>query len=221
MNKQPKIKRRNKQKFRKQYATKSVSAPNKIYATEFPRTMKVKLVYLEALQTATTNGLNLDRVFNLNSGFDPYRTGTGHQPRGWDQWAAMYNRYRVDTTYVSVSWTNAPSDGAVCSILASNDATNITDLSDVVESPFSVWKAIQLGGPAIVIKKTYNLAAITGVPQHTYQADDRYSALTSSDPAEVIALHVGFNCKTAFTTDVYVVMEMYITFFDPFTISAS
>jgi len=220
MNKQNRKQNKNNNKKQGRRSQK-ITTPNQIYATEFPRTMKVKLVYLEALQAATTNALNLDYVFNLNSGFDPNRTGTGHQPRGWDQWAALYNRYRVDKTEVRASFTNAPSDGAVVSIFASNDATNLTDLSDIIESPFSIWKPMQLGGPGITLTKTYDLASITGIPKSQYMVDDRYSALTSADPAEIIVVHVGFNCKTAFTRDVYVVLEQYITFFDPIHIASS
>lgn len=195
--------------------------PNQIYAKGFPRQMKVKLTYVESLAAATTNGLNFDRVFNLNSGFDPYRTGTGHQPRAWDQWSALYNRYRVDRTEVSVSWTNAPSDGAIVSLYANNDATNITLIDDIIELPFSKWAPIQLGGPAITLKAAYNLHQLTGVSKMVYESDDRYSALTSSDPAEILALHAGFNCKTAFTTNSYTVLNYYVTFFDPIQIAQS
>lgn len=220
-NKQTKKQQQKKSKKQQQGILKSSYRPNQIYATEFPRTMKVKLVYLEALSTATTNGLNLDRVFNLNSGFDPYRTGTGHQPRGWDQWTTMYNRYRVDVCDVIAQFTNAPSDGAMCSLFANNDATAITDLSEIIESPFCYWKPIQLGGPAVTIRHRFNLAAINGITHQHYQTDDRYSALTTSDPAEILALHVGFNCKTAFTTNMYITLEYYITFFDPIQVAAS
>ena len=34
-------------------------------------------------------------IFNLNSLYDPDRTGVGHQPRGFDQIKTLYNRYRV------------------------------------------------------------------------------------------------------------------------------
>lgn len=195
--------------------------PNQIYASAFPRAFKVKLKYIESISTATTNGLNFDRVFNLNSAFDPYRTGVGHQPRAFDQWALFYNRYRVDMVDVKVSYTNAPSDGAICSLLANNDATNLTSIDDIVEMPFSQWKPIQLGGPGVDLSAHYNLSAVTGVTKQHYEIDDRYSALTTADPAEILALHVGFNCKTAFTTNFYVVMHQYITFYDPIQIGSS
>lgn len=36
-----------------------------------------------------------NHVFNLGSIFDPDYTGVGHQPAFHDQWATLYNRYRV------------------------------------------------------------------------------------------------------------------------------
>jgi hypothetical protein len=195
--------------------------PNQAYALGRPNEMKIALSYTENFETATTNGLNLDRVFNLNSAFDPYRTGTGHQPREYDQWAAIYNRYRVDRVDVKVVYTNAPSDGAVTSIHASNDANGLTLITDVMEQPFCIWKPFSLGGNGVTLSKTFYLNEITGVSYSTYRDDDRYQAIISSDPSEIIALHVGFNCRTAFTTNIYVQMKQYITFFDPNYVSQS
>lgn len=205
----------------RQIAISRNPAPNQQYAVNRPNEMKIILTYQEPFQAATTTGLNFDRVFNLNSAFDPYRTGTGHQPREFDQWAAIYGRYRVDRVDVTAMYTNTPSDGAICTLLASNDATNLTVLDDIIEQPFSVWKPFSAGGQGITLKKTYYLNEITGVQYATYRDDDRYQAVVSADPSEIIALHVGFWTRSSFTADFYVVLKQYITFFDPAYVAAS
>lgn len=195
--------------------------PNQPYALGRPNEMKIALAYTENFETATTSTLNLDRVFNLNSAFDPYRTGAGHQPREFDQWAAIYGRYRVDRVDVKVIYTNAPSDGAVVSILGSNDVNALTLITDIIEQPFCIWKPFAIGGGGVTLSKTFYLNEITGVSYSTYRDDDRYQALVSTDPSELIALHVGFFTRSGFTTNIYVYMKQYITFFDPNYVSQS
>ena len=47
-------------------------------------------------QTFTiSSALGAVQRFNLNNIYDPDRTGVGHQPYGYDQLGAIYNRYRV------------------------------------------------------------------------------------------------------------------------------
>lgn len=195
--------------------------PNQQYALGRPNEMKISLAYTENFETATTTGVNLDRVFNLNSAFDPYRTGTGHQPREFDQWAAIYGRYRVDRVDVKVIFTNAPTDGAVVSILGSNDVNGLTLITDIIEQPFCIWKPFAIGGNGVTLSKTFYLNEITGVSYSTYRDDDRYQAQSSADPTELIALHVGYFTRSSFTTNIYVYMKQYITFFDPNYVSQS
>jgi len=46
-------------------------------------------------QTFLLSDVSPGWTFNLNSIFDPDRTGTGHQPYGHDTFQTLYNRYRV------------------------------------------------------------------------------------------------------------------------------
>lgn len=59
----------------------------------FPKTSLVELTYCELVNLNVQTGAPY--VFNLNSLHDPNRTGVGHQPRGFDQWNTMYNKYCV------------------------------------------------------------------------------------------------------------------------------
>ena len=52
----------------------------------------VKMRYAEVVGT---NGINIDYLWNLNSTYDPNRSGTRHQPYGRDTYATLYGRYRV------------------------------------------------------------------------------------------------------------------------------
>lgn len=194
------------------------TTPNQIYATSFPREMKVKLPYLEIQNFTASAGVANDRVYNLNSIFDPYQTGTGHQPQGYDQWANFYNRYRVDSAHVMVSFPNADSVyGTVITILGNNSGTAINDPSVAAESPISLTKAHSGSGPTTVLSRNFNLADLNGVTREVYRTDDRYQAQFGSNPTEGLYLHiVTTDLNLAPTTVSYIVQIKFdVTLFDP------
>jgi len=80
---------------RKKYSKgyKMVRMPRQV----LPARMMVKLPYWDIVQivnTPHTDG-TADYVYCLNSLFDPDVTGGGHQPRGFDQWSALFGQYMV------------------------------------------------------------------------------------------------------------------------------
>jgi hypothetical protein len=68
---------------------------------------KYKFIYRDSGFTGDTtagNGLQCLQQFRGNSCFDPDYTGVGVQPYGWDQIAAIYGRYRVVSSKITVTW---------------------------------------------------------------------------------------------------------------------
>lgn len=58
----------------------------------------VRLQYCEqiTLQSQTVlTAMGTPNYFGINDAFDPNNTGSGHQPRGYDQLTVMFNKYRV------------------------------------------------------------------------------------------------------------------------------
>lgn len=210
-----------KRKNRTNYPSLQSARVNEIYSTAFPREMKVTLRYTEFLTSTSTTALNFDQVMNLNSIYDPNRTGAGHQPQGYDQWALFYNRYRVDGCKISSTWTNAPTAGSTVSILANNDATAILDPIVINESPLGYTKGMTAGGPAVTISRNYDLAQLTGVTRAVYNADDRYSAPFGSSPTEVLVAHVGSWDAASYTYSYHIQMWFYVTLFDPIQLGTS
>lgn len=184
------------------------------YPVSIPRETRVGFQYVEFFSNTSTAGLNLDQVMNLNSLFDPNRTGVGHQPQGFDQWATFYNRYLVESCDVEVIWTNAPVGGATVSIIGSNDATAITDPSVIMESPYAISKGLSAGGASVSIKKHFDLAAITGVSKTTYRSRDSFQSQFASSPSEILTLHIGSWSAVSYTFDFTVKMKFNALLFD-------
>jgi hypothetical protein len=75
-----------------------------------PEKMTLPLRY--SFQVAADADVNTDITLALNGAYDPDVTGTGHQPYLFDQFMALYQRYRVIRSgviirYVPVATTNA------------------------------------------------------------------------------------------------------------------
>jgi hypothetical protein len=66
----------------------------------FPKRTKVELVYSDEIDVLSTPQTN--KIFRLNSLFDPDYSVGGHQPRGFDQWMTMYNKYCVIGATVTI-----------------------------------------------------------------------------------------------------------------------
>jgi hypothetical protein len=64
-----------------------------------PDRIQVTMRYRESLTMSSTAGLGTYR-FSMNSIFDPNVTGGGHQPLGYDQWAAFYQQYEVKASHI-------------------------------------------------------------------------------------------------------------------------
>lgn len=106
----------------------------------FPQSRMVRLRYAETvsmdpISTSTATYYN----FRANSCFDPNETGTGHQPRGWDQWTQFYNHYVVVGSKCSIRWIvdrpdSTGDDNAAIAVGCRLNDSNIPIFSGVQEA---------------------------------------------------------------------------------------
>lgn len=61
----------------------------------FPATKVVNMRYVAQVSLTSDTGTMGRYVFRANSCYDPDYTGTGSQPRGFDQWGSFYQSYTV------------------------------------------------------------------------------------------------------------------------------
>lgn len=188
-----------------------------------PRTI-VRLKYHENF---ASDGTTFDYVWNLNSLFDPNRTGTGHQPYGYDQYTALYARYRVFKVYYTLI-TCTPTAGAVyqVSVGASNDSSTVTNASLAAESPNYVTKILSNAMP-ITFRGCWDLPRVNGTTAAVYKADDRFQANYNASPTEIICMHVVHSqtlsggAPTANQVSHSLTLDFVCELFDPFTLGQS
>jgi hypothetical protein len=185
-----------------------------------PDMIRVPLRY--AQKNLFGGAVNGEQIYNLNSLFDPDRTGVGHQPLGMDQWAAFYNRYRVDEVEVDIDFINGAAAMTDCLVVASNDATAINTVATFesgAEAPYSWNRMCTLANSLGMLhfRRRFKINDITGVPLSKYKIDDTYQALVTSNPGELIVLHVvcqSNDFATNIGMDIRVRLTYYATFWD-------
>lgn len=161
-------------------------------------------------------GNSYTQVMNLNSLYDPNSTGVGHQPYMFDNFSALYNRYRVIATSYVVNAYNG-SNAIRYGVLPCNELPPINNLSELCENPRAQFRVQIPGGATSVIKGKSYIPALMGRTKSQYMADDRFQAQTSAGPAELALLYITGQTLGDASTDIQltVTLEFTVEFFDP------
>lgn len=163
-----------------------------IKALAVPDRMLLKLPYYEAIKWSGNTAAFYD--WNLNSIYDPNRTGVGHQPLGYDQWKSFYNRYRVYGVTVRFSATNLADVPVRVGIIGDNLASGSAYLSDQSKFEQPHMKTFILGSAQGMNTKTFktffSCARIQGSPKSRYNSDNQFQSQWESSPVETICGHV-------------------------------
>lgn len=214
--------RRPKTKTKKIYTKGAVSLTNKSGMGMAPLGdrffTKLKLTNVLPTLSGTLN----DKVFKLNSLFDPTQTEGADQPMGYDQIANFFQRYRVYGAKVKWTSINEISNpvGIVACMSTSEDETAFTDL-DTVLSRSGNYKVMS-GGNGGVCQKTFtryfSIPEILGVSKQAYKSDIGYSSLVTSEPSSSQSAYVHFTTATLDGTTVLDTRGIYeITFYVEFS----
>lgn len=76
----------------------------------FPEQVRTKLRYVQIGNLTNVAGTLVKQAFRMNSIFDPDLTGVGHQPMWRDNFAAVYNHYKVVASTFEVTFTQSNAD---------------------------------------------------------------------------------------------------------------
>lgn len=150
--------------------------------------------YISKMKYSDTFTLTLagngNYIYNLNSIFDPNRTGIGHQPYGHDTLATLYNRYRVINCSYNISFYSGGSVVRVVAIPVNQLYATVPSISELCEQPRSKW-AIQIpGGNTKMIKGKISIPSLMGRTKAQYMADDRFQAEYGQSPSEAALLYI-------------------------------
>lgn len=219
-------KTKQKAKPKKKYNT-AYTAPSslsRVSGTGFPDRVMTKLKYVDTIVLQASSGPT-QYVFRGNSCFDPDQTGTGHQPMFYDQWIAVYERYRVLGSSIKVQVTNGANDTAILVILPTSAVPVFTSYTTMLEQRKSSTTRIVPPQQFIPMSQTrYSSTQQATGAVRTEVYDQDYSGLYNANPTNIwYWVLYGQAVSLTQPLDLVVIVELiyYVEFFDRQNIAQS
>lgn len=190
-------------------------------ADPFPLHKFYKLRYtgLYQLTIGATGTFGTMQSMRLNSLFDPDLTGSGHQPYGYDQIAAVYNRYKVYGAKV-VSRTFAPSNqviavGAIVTTPSdSSDTIASLDIQTVQEkNNCALWYLTNTGNQRVTKTQYFKMHQVMGITKAQFTTDlDNTTAAIGGNPGDACYISFAACSPNAGESSKTVFIEIDITY---------
>lgn len=152
--------------------------------------------------------------FYMNYNEHPNYTGTGHQPMGFDQMSALYNRYRVVGMSYTVTLTNISGTYVAEYMLFYRPNMTITTDPIAVREGTGVLARGVLGvttsGSDTRFHKGYvSVARARGVPPRNVYTESDYQTILGSAPAFLPSFNIGVINQDAAST---VTLRVHVDF---------
>jgi len=176
----------------------------------FPPNIRRKFKYCSrhTLYTdASTGGFGGEQRYSLNSLYDPDVSGGGHQPYGFDQVFALYNKYRVDKVTFRITFTTPGSNAdLLCAAVLTPVSSGSSLSAKSIEYPLE-WPNIQhghlssAGSRVCYLTGTADLWTIVGVTQQKYVTDDTFASLSSTSPTQAVYMNLAVGSYSGATSE--------------------
>jgi len=200
----------------------------------FPTRLRRTLQYVDNYLLSSTAGSVATQQWKVNSMFDPDLTGTGHQPRGFDQLCSTtgpYVKYRVlavrisgeavSTNDATLTLINGFSDLSTIPAIAGGGIGSISGTSELPG-----WTALFIpptGAPVARFAQAARIAEIESVTESAVLSEDNYSATSVADPADLAYFTCKMQAENGGTAaaNLMVRFEFDVQFEEPILLAAS
>jgi len=184
----------------------------------FPERVTARLTYSGFGRVNPGVVTSADQIWRLNSPFDPDFTGAGHQPRGWDTLAGLYDKYRVKKCRAIVHVRQRAAHGVQAVLVPTNQSVSLDAAAFPAEIQRSTASIITGSSqPEAMLDITYQCHDVLGQSVAQYNASEDTSALTTTNPTEGVFLHTVFvqvDGVTALDIEYAVQLFYDVEFFD-------
>lgn len=153
----------------------------------------LKFKYSATVGFNCTAGVPAFYQFAGNSLYDPDISGTGHQPLGFDQWSAFYNKYCVTGSKIRAVYTLTTTSTVAqqsvkfCLVPLASDVdssviTSATDITQVIEQRGAKWRQgnVVTALPSAILSNYLPTYKVDGVPKMKITIDNEYTGLTGN-----------------------------------------
>lgn len=174
--------------------------------TIVPDQVEVNLRYADAKSYSGTGAI--DQVFRANSLYDPDHTGTGNQPRGFDQWSALYARYMVTHCRIVVFISHNAAEPQQCTLIFTPTTSAISSPERAVELPYSKTAMLAEYPSQASLRLSHGMAIrkLRGVPMLEYSYD---GAPIGSNPSASCYIHVAANTMSGASRNTVIQYTLY------------
>jgi hypothetical protein len=195
--------------------TRAYGSPYHIRAP-FGTWKEIKMEFTQLFNPTILTLTNYSQVFRANSIFDPDLTGTGLQPRFFDQMTPVYNRYRVKSLSWHVEFANT-TVSYPCVAGAVSGTVTPTSISDAAETLHVPARLACVGAPAVIFNGKVSLDQLLGRSFQSYHTDDLTQSVVTTNPIETLEFHLFIGNITAATLTPVIAVTLYYdaVFFDP------
>jgi hypothetical protein len=209
----------------------------------FPPKLRRVLTYSDAWNVAAPTTSATKLVFLANSCYDPDNSGTGHQPRSFDQYCSSTGPYQVfrvlgvkaKVTALAIGAGGATPPAQIGSIVVAGFSTSGTYPSAPGGSAaINIWgnteipgwsgMAVNPGSPARSLEFDRSMDSIFGIPRTHLLGEDNYQGTYGASPTDLAFFYVGYQCAdfaTAQALTLLVTFEYDVQFEDPIFNAAS
>lgn len=150
-----------------------------------------QLYYEGFINLAPTIGSLQIYNFSANDLYDPNRTGTGHQPMGFDQMMNLYEQFTVVRSHIKITACNYGGDQARIAVYLNPD-TSASTITAVMENGLLETKVLAGSGTDAGQHRVKSLELTCDVPKYfgkTYDAilaDPQMYGTIASSPGEQV-----------------------------------
>ena len=149
----------------------------------FPMRYKARLRYHEQVGINPGLASMAYHLFRANSPYDPNYTGTGHQPRAFDQLMANYDHFYVTRSKIRVVGANGTNSAKWFAIQLADDNNINSQINDIIEQRNSAWTVLaeqNAGGMTKTLVKYYTPGKFLG----RKATDSQLKGTAASNPEE-------------------------------------
>jgi hypothetical protein len=158
--------------------------------------------------------------------YDPDVTGTGHQPRGFDQLMLFYDHYVVTKARATVRFFNAST--AVSSevfVTVRDNSVKSTSYLDYLESTYTKTAQLGVEGTSAATKTiTFDVDPGRFLGRRDPLSDPQLKGSVAANPDEGCSFHIGAYTPDLFTASnvlLVVTVEYTCTLIEPKMVAAS
>lgn len=160
-------------------------------------------------------------VFTCNGLYDPDITGSGHQPRGFDQLMALYDHYVVlgaKITVIFAQQTDAVDAGNIVGITLKDTSTVSPYSNDYLEDGYNKYSCTNARDGNGVTRLTYTVNPSKFLSRSKPLSDPQLKGSIAGNPDEQVFFHVfsgGMDGANGGLCNINVVIDYIVALIEP------